>query len=626
MLRVCFVLLFAALFSPSFAAHLVINQIGKAAQAIVYDLPESSGRAEVIRFLEAVRDRFNPKIDILDAAATSESVLKEKLKQPFLLYTTLGSKSDLFQRAVGPLHWTVHNNEFRWGSFRSGLDGLRVIAAAKHAYANGHCVVYAAGSNASLAGINVVFHGPYSYHIYRGTEQLKQGRYDQEFRDRAQLEKGAALQDVEEFFATLERVHPKLLAKRSQAEYVKLQSDVRAAVNAKADGEGNVPMDQLASQLAYAAAWFQDGHTTLGYGDADVMASDKRYPPFRLRYENGRWILRAASDPSLAGTVLKEVNGSPVEQFLRPVLDRCSGETAAFRAVRFRGMEAGAYVLANLTAEKKYKLKVRGGNTEREVALDSLNYRDFEKLALQAPETLPNRSGTTVDFLEGNTIAYFQYQSFQRTDEEKNKIDGIFEQIRAKGARDLILDLRGNGGGNSDMGEHILKYLYEGAFRPFSEVRAKLSPDVKGHVAPSAKPGAVLDSGKVVSRKMKEKARPKPAAFFNGRSYLLIDSGTFSSATDFAAMFRDYKVGTIIGYETGGLPTSFGDMHSFTLKNSGIRCGVSWKQFFGPRPRPGDDEHGVQPDVSMNEEVLKAFRAERDPVLAFTVQYVREKR
>jgi hypothetical protein len=123
-----------------------------------------------------------------------------------------------------------------------------------------------------------------------------------------------------------------------------------------------------------------------------------------------------------------------------------------------------------------------------------------------------------------------------------------------------------------------------------------------------------------------ERPASKRDAFFSGRVFLLVDGGTFSSASDFAAMFRDYRVGTLLGSETGGLPVCFGDCFGFALEHSGLRCSVSWKQFFGPKPRPGDDEHGVLPDIPATRKQLRAYRGEADPVLAFTVNHIKQTR
>ena len=111
---------------------------------------------------------------------------------------------------------------------------------------------------------------------------------------------------------------------------------------------------------------------------------------------------------------------------------------------------------------------------------------------------------------------------------------------------------------------------------------------------------------------------------FEGRLFLLTGPNTFSSAVLGAAIVKDNRLGTIIGEETGGLRECFGDQRSFLLPNSGLRFGVSYKRFYAPVPRAGDDRSGVVPDVQVSEDVLSPYLGADDPVLAFALAYVKE--
>jgi hypothetical protein len=235
----------------------------------------------------------------------------------------------------------------------------------------------------------------------------------------------------------------------------------------------------------------------------------------------------------------------------------------------------------------------------------------------------PNDQGTKVEFFDAGATAHFLYSHFRPGPEEQKKVDSVFQELKAKGAHNLILDLRGNRGGESTMAEYIFRYLYDGSFRTFRKIRAKASWDILPQVPWWARPLMVVLRGRVVSQSFVERAAPKPDAFFAGRAYLLTDNGSYSMATAFATMFRYYKVGAIVGYETGGLPMMFGGPHRFTLKNSRIPCAVSWTENFPPMPRPGDDEHGVIPDVPLSDQKLAEFTSEQDPVLAFALRYVK---
>ena len=110
---------------------------------------------------------------------------------------------------------------------------------------------------------------------------------------------------------------------------------------------------------------------------------------------------------------------------------------------------------------------------------------------------------------------------------------------------------------------------------------------------------------------------------FHGRFILLTDNGVFSSATDFAAIIKDFHLGLIIGYETGGVPTSFGDVVGVTLPYSGIELAVSFKRFLAPVPEHGDDTHGVIPDIVATDVLLAKYRTAEDPVLALALDIAR---
>ena len=61
---------------------------------------------------------------------------------------------------------------------------------------------------------------------------------------------------------------------------------------------------------------------------------------------------------------------------------------------------------------------------------------------------------------------------------------------------------------------------------------------------------------------------------------------------------------------------------SVALPNSGLRLRVSCKQWFAPVPQPGDERRGTVPDVTVDDEVLEAYPAADDPVLALALDLI----
>jgi C-terminal processing protease CtpA/Prc len=86
---------------------------------------------------------------------------------------------------------------------------------------------------------------------------------------------------------------------------------------------------------------------------------------------------------------------------------------------------------------------------------------------------------------------------------------------------------------------------------------------------------------------------------FNGQIILLTSASTFSSAADFANCFKHYKMGTIIGEETGGWVDCYGDLIPATLPNTKLQMNISDK-FFIAVGSDGTGNHGVYPDVEVS--------------------------
>ena len=573
---------------PAIAAsqNLIINNLR--GQTIAYEIPESEGRAVAIHYIEQIRDRFLPRVEIVDATRMDDASLRAKLKGTLMLYTILSENSRLLRLAAQPLPFRIEGGTMHWADLSAPARDLRVVFVGRHPYGDGYSVVYAAGSNALLARANDVFHGACSFHIFEGAEGrlLREGFYDKTFSlkpDRLSLEDANA--DVREFFLTLEKNHPHLLAKVTKKDYEDLKQRTAREVKARMGPDGKIGIEDLAYSLSYAAAFFQDGHTTIRWGQPVLNQNTtrgKRFPPFWLDSENGRLFVVSSNDPALNGTEILEVNGRPAADFLKPALDRISAETRTYRTAIFVLNQAFWYYLTNVFSDETDSLKVRaiGGQT-REQVVRTVDFADFQKLARPRKPS----PGTQLDFFDDGRIARLVIPTLvYGADRKKSEevFDKAFDQIKERQSSDLIIDIRGNSGGDSRMGDYVLRFVHAGL-------------------------------------------AGKPESFFAGNTYMLTDHYVFSSAVMFADAFRDYRAGTLIGYETGGTPSHYGYPRSFRLKNSGIELGVSRTHFNAPKPRPGDDRHGVLPDVPVTRELLVPYQGEADPVLSFTLAYIRKK-
>ena len=168
------------------------------------------------------------------------------------------------------------------------------------------------------------------------------------------------------------------------------------------------------------------------------------------------------------------------------------------------------------------------------------------------------------EYLDASQTLYFRYAACQDMLNFRSLMTELWDAVDEYQPERLLVDLRSNGGGNS--------LQFEWFFMP----------GLKKH--------PYLDD---------------PA-----RLYVLIDRGTFSSASDNAAHLRLNTRATFVGEPTGGRPNAYGEVRRFRLPNSGAQVLYSTKYF---QIMEGDPPT-IQPDVHVQPPAGAVFSA-RDPVL-----------
>ena len=175
-----------------------------------------------------------------------------------------------------------------------------------------------------------------------------------------------------------------------------------------------------------------------------------------------------------------------------------------------------------------------------------------------------------------------------------------FTTFQERNVRTLVIDLRKNSGGNSLVGDELLRYVTDQPYRMFARIEAKLSRpllDQLQQVGKTLSSDVTASVGKFEIAEPPLVAPPPTPLRFGGDVFVLTGSCTASSATDFAAVVKDFGLGTIVGEETGGLPTHVGNSVILTLPETGLELRVSSMYFV--RPGDFDDGRGVLPDCEV---------------------------
>lgn len=183
------------------------------------------------------------------------------------------------------------------------------------------------------------------------------------------------------------------------------------------------------------------------------------------------------------------------------------------------------------------------------------HYGLYQKPALNRPEVEPKEKNIELNILPGS-VAHLRIASFAGGSGE---IDDVFRQVISGGYDNLIIDLRGNQGGNLSamrVAAHLIDSArYGGAFvtaRWFAEHSAPPTVGQYGMFPVLAEADlAVLFKGIHEQQGMVLKVTPDRDRY-RGRVFVLTDGATASACEPLVYAIRQYGLGRIIGERTAG--------------------------------------------------------------------------
>lgn len=341
------------------------------------------------------------------------------------------------------------------------------------------------------------------------------------------------------------------------------------------------------------------------------------------------------------GDQLLAIDGEPVSETIREIRAHISAENeyAENALLELKSFvesywyAIGAFDSAELTVKKP-----DGSVTTATIAGVSYEEREELKKAVSRPPVTDNSR----EFYFIDEIAYLRPGLFYNVqgahaDSEKARDRGEFEtfissafsQIAENGATKIILDLRGNNGGDNSFSDLMIAYFADEPFRIASSFKVRTSERTKEiwrdvdlvslglpHLVNMKRQIMELENSAVFEADL---GAVKPRAdqlSYDGDVYALINRFSFSNAAVVAAIIQDYGFGVIIGEETSYTPSSCGAMHSFSLPHSKISA--SYPKACSVRPNGDPTLRGVIPDYELVDDIF----TEQDEVLDGAVALV----
>ncbi|WP_324677672.1 S41 family peptidase [Hymenobacter sp. GOD-10R] len=217
------------------------------------------------------------------------------------------------------------------------------------------------------------------------------------------------------------------------------------------------------------------------------------------------------------------------------------------------------------------------------------------------------RSVSYLGQLPGTAVLRIREFSYDELEDYRTFHAQTFAELKQRQVKRLVLDLRGNGGGNLNLANDLLKYLLKRDFYLSKSGRGRVF--LPSFMQPDSTQAAYFDTTSVrrlpgggfakVSSSLGQQ-HPYRGSYFRGQVVVLVDGGTFSAASQLAASLRAQRRVVVIGQETGGgeAGCNGGTLSELELPNTHLVLQLPHFQMLSACPRPHLGR-GVQPDVEV---------------------------
>ena len=246
---------------------------------------------------------------------------------------------------------------------------------------------------------------------------------------------------------------------------------------------------------------------------------------------------------------------------------------------------------------------------------------------------------TTID-----NVAILTIRTFNHAEGFKEFVDDSFKKIAEANINNLILDFRGNGGGEESNAIHLYSYLTTKPFKYYDRYEVNVVPNKKIEQestlisyetlnffadisATDSKNRCVLTNLEPLENRFlnpSELQTPKMENNFIGKLVVLIDGGSFSATSEVCAIMKRDKRATFIGTETGGGfdGNTSGIYDQITLPNSRLKVKIPLVKYVSAvEDSPFMFGRGIMPDYPVSE--ISFGQYETDQMIDFAVKYLK---
>lgn len=368
------------------------------------------------------------------------------------------------------------------------------------------------------------------------------------------LTKQEAADDLAFFMHQIRKVHPACIngvPTITQNEYLKVKTQI--------DNSTEISVQDLVIYLQSVAATFADAHTNIRSIDSTIHYADFSNSTEIISIDNlsinqvflaKKYLISSESEAWTKCQINDKIRS--YEGLLSLGFNVDNGINVSYKS-QDGVLMSSVYTKEDFNQTQTILTGLISNNEQNYCIIDSLN----------------------TAYIKLSTCIYYYPKGIAKF---KEMMHQLFNDISAQKCKALILDLRNNPGGNSNIAFEFMKYL------PVSKYKTGVQRIRRGPF--------------LFDCQSTHKNKNYTDLVFAGKVYVLTSIGTFSAATNFANYLRDNNLCTIVGETSGNAVNCCTNMVHFVLPNSKLSLFISSEQC--KRANQSENNDFLIPDIECN--------------------------
>ena len=375
------------------------------------------------------------------------------------------------------------------------------------------------------------------------------------------------LQDFDQLVNLLSENHPQLNEYISKDDFDTYVNELRAEIT------DEFKIGEFIWLCRSLVAKIGCGHSNVPTLGANYYIPDSLLFPLKVNFvDNKLFVIDPMESKDLIskGDEIKTINGLDVKEIKKEIFKHISAD-ANSESKRMEYINDGfyEYVAFELKFPNSYKIEyIKNGNLISNSLKPLQSYTEEETNDSKCDGDLCYESENNLAII---TISSFYYYSENFSTFQKF-IDSCFTDIKDRQIKNLIIDLRNNGGGDPYCGSYLLQHIASKKYQYYK-------------------------TGTYSYEDLQEEIEPHPNRF-NGTPYILINGRCGSTSGHVCALIKENNFGIFVGQETGATFTCNASTRTFTLENTSVTTFIATRTFeANVKHLPKD--RGVIPDIEI---------------------------